>query len=61
VWSRTNQGANKVLVKLSRNETQEMLQDVEGLVELTVSGTLIDGTEFEGTDTIRIVRGGSKK
>jgi len=58
VWSKINQGANKLLVKLSRNETQEMLQDVEGLVELTVSGTLTDGTEFKGTDTIRVLKRG---
>ena len=55
-WSRTNQGANKVLVKLSRHQTQEMLNDVEGLVELTVSGTLTDGTEFKGSDTIRVLK-----
>jgi len=58
VWSKINQGANKLLVKLSRHQTQQMLQDVEGLVELTVSGTLIDGTEFKGTDTIRVIKRG---
>ncbi len=58
VWSRTNQGANKVLVKLDRFQTQQMLNDVEGLVELTVRGELIDGTEFKGSDTIRVLKRG---
>ncbi|GAH65358.1 unnamed protein product, partial [marine sediment metagenome] len=58
VWSRTNQGANKLLVKLSRYQTQEMLNGVEGLVELTVSGELIDGMEFKGSDTIRVIKRG---
>ncbi len=57
-WSRTNQGANKVLVKLSRYQTQQMLQDVEGLVELTVSVELFDDTKFEGSDTIRVLKRG---
>lgn len=56
VRSKINQGANKVLVKLSRHQTQDMLKDVEGPVELTVSGTLIDGAEFEGSDTIRVLK-----
>ena len=60
-WSRTDEEANKLLVKFDRSEIQEMLKDVDGLVELSVSGTLTDDTEFKGTDTIRIVRGGSKK
>ncbi|MBA7676597.1 hypothetical protein ES703_84841 [subsurface metagenome] len=58
VWSRTNQGANKLLVKLSRYQTQQMLNDIEGLVELTVRGTLIDGMEFKGSDTIRVLKRG---
>ena len=60
-WSSINLEENKMLFKFSRYETKEMLKDVEGPVELFVSGILKDGTEFGGSDTIRIVRGGSKK
>lgn len=53
---RTNERANKLLVKLDRFQTRQMLNSVEGLVELSVSGTLADGTEFEGSDTIRVIK-----
>ena len=62
VWSSIDEEAQKLLVKFDRSKIQEMLNGVNGLVELSVSGKLNDDdTEFQGTDTIRIVRGGSKK
>ena len=51
------------LVKFSRQDVCQMLAelDVLGQVELTVSGELIDGTRFEGTDAIKVIDKGKKK
>jgi len=38
-----------------------MPEAAENPVLLRVAGKLNDGSDFAGTDTIRIVRGGSKK
>jgi predicted outer membrane repeat protein len=47
------------IVKFSRSEAQDILE--AGQLELTVSGELVDGTIFEGTDTITVIdRGGPK-
>ena len=58
-WYRTNEGANKLLVKLDRFETKQLLNGLEGSVKLTVSGQLTDtdGTKFEGFDTITVLNG----
>jgi len=48
-----------VMAKFSRSDIQELL--TVGEVELTVSGELLDGTRFEGTDIIRVIDKGSKK
>ena len=51
------------MAKFIRSELQEMLADLDtlGEVELLVSGELIDGTKFEGTDTINVIDKGNKK
>lgn len=43
-----------LMVKFNRSEVQGMLEPNEA-VELTVTGDLADGNEFEGTDTIRVI------
>lgn len=48
----------KLVVKFSRNDVKADL--AEGSVELTVTGSLNDGTAFIGTDTIRVIDRGSK-
>ncbi|MBA7676542.1 hypothetical protein ES703_84784 [subsurface metagenome] len=61
-WSSIEEEAQKLLVKFDRSKVQEMLNGAEDEVKLSVRGKLNDDdTEFLGTDTIRIVRGGSKK
>jgi len=47
-----------VVARFSRSEVREIL-DI-GLLELTISGELLDGTKFEGSDTIKVInkRGG---
>jgi len=51
VW--INEKDSVVMLKFSRSELCDNLE--AGKVELTVSGELVDGTKFEGTDTIRII------
>jgi len=51
------------MAKFSSSSLQEMLADLDtlGEVELLVTGELIDGTKFEGTDTIKVIDKGNQK
>ena len=51
------------MAKFDRSALQEMLAELETptQVELLVTGELIDGTIFEGTDTIKVIDKGNKK
>ncbi len=52
-WIWFNERQNIVMAKFARSQLQEILEP--GEVELTVTGRLMDGTYFEGTDTIRVI------
>jgi len=51
----------EILVTFDRSQTLKMLSTAEGTAELTVSGRLNDGRDFEGTDTIKVIRPAGKK
>lgn len=52
-------GVAELMVKFSRSAVQALLTPGDE-TELTVSGELTDGTIFEGTDTIRVIKPGKK-
>ncbi len=58
---RTDQQAQKLLLKFDRLDVQEMLKYDENPISLTVTGMLNDGMDFAGDDTITILDAGSKK
>ncbi len=49
-----NGGIMKRKVKFDRAEVQRILTPADEVI-LTISGSLLDGTEFEGTDIIRVI------
>ena len=57
VETEVNKQGRKLHVKFDRPETQGMLMDVESPALLIVTGSLEDGTTFQGQDTIKIVNG----
>jgi len=54
----TDEKANKLVAKYDRKDLQQFLnlkKDLESSVKLTITGELIDGTSFEGSDTIKVL------
>ena len=47
-----------LMVKFDREILQSILLDMVGSVEMTVSGFFMDGTGFEGTDTVLVINTG---
>ena len=58
-WYMVHETRQMLKVKFKRSKVQDILN--VGQVELTISGELIDGTKFEGTDTITVIDKGNKK
>ena len=57
-WAWFNEQQQVAMVKFSRSELVGILKP--GEVELTVTGRLVDGTYFDGTDTIKVIDRGHK-
>jgi len=52
-------GVPDLMVKFDRAALQSLVSVGES-VEVTISGSLVDGTDFEGTDTIRVIDEGNE-
>ncbi|RKY11053.1 MAG: hypothetical protein DRP65_05295 [Planctomycetota bacterium] len=61
VRAQIDEAEQKLLIKFDREETQDMLSNVESPALMTVSGKLADGMDFEGDDTIKLVTSKGKK
>ena len=57
---KTDEKANNLVVKFDRGNTdiQQLIGDLGGQVQLTITGELIDGTKFTGSDTIKVLKKG---
>ena len=62
-WSWIDEDEQILMGKFPRREVQALLVELglSGNVELVVTGEMIDGRPFEGTDTIRIIDKGPKE
>jgi hypothetical protein len=56
----TDEKANNLVVKFDRGDTevQQLIGDSEGEIPLTITGELIDGTKFAGSDIITVLKKG---
>jgi hypothetical protein len=57
----TDEKANSLVIKFDRNNTQQFLnltKDLEGSVTLTITGELMNGMMFTGSDTIKVLTKG---
>ena len=54
-------GIPDLMVKFDRQALIDYLGDTTGDVTLTVTGELIDETQFSGSDTITVISGGGKE
>jgi len=61
VQIKTKRHKKKLHVAFNRSQVQDLLADAGSSALLTVTGSLQDGTDFAGDDTIKIVKKGSKK
>jgi probable HAF family extracellular repeat protein len=52
-WTRVMRGWQFMIVKFSRSEVEDIA--APGWVKLTISGKLVNGRKFEGTDVIRVI------
>lgn len=57
VW--LNEQTREIMVRFSREDVQTILNP--GNVELTITGSFIDGTAFEGTGVVKVINKGGKK
>ena len=62
-WIWADEQEQILMAKFSRSALQEILAELETpiQVELLVTGELIDGTIFEGTDTVKVIDKGKQK
>lgn len=60
-----NDGIPDLMVKFDRGDVIDLVKalnlDLPAEVELSVTGSLTDGTQFEGSDTIRVIENGMHK
>ena len=58
-WTKVYEGSQKIKMKFDRAAVEELLEPSQA-VKVTVSGTMNDGTLFEGSDTIKVLDKGNK-
>ena len=58
-WAKLIEDDQILLSKFLRAEVQEILEP--GMVELILTGELVDGTKFVGSDTIKVIKRGFRR